>query len=149
MPENSNPAPTLVHSKHDDELVCDIDASPPLLPCAEVDAVCNGAAIVFYGPYHQRKLLLEFSVFFPDEYVGVTLTGYFHYPEKWKNKPPMASKLWKAIQVATGGKARKRQRGLSIKKLFVGKAFRCKLRKSGDGAAAYSTVEQLLESLTG
>ena len=147
--EDSNPAPILVHSKLDDELVCDIDESPPLLPCAEVDAVCNGVTIVLYGPYHQRKLVLDFRVFFPDEYVGVTLNGYFHYPKKWKNKPPVASKLWKAIQVATGGEARKRQRGLSIKKLFVGKAFRCKLRASGEGAAAYSTIEQVLERLTG
>jgi len=105
--ENSNSAPTLVHSKHDDELVCDIDESPPLLPCAEVDAVCNGAAIVFYGPFKQRKLVLEFRVFSPDEYAGVTVKRYFHYPEKWKNKPPIASKLWKAIQVATGGGGKK------------------------------------------
>lgn len=40
-PSPTENRPILLHSQNDDEVLCTIADAPPLLPCREVEAVCQ------------------------------------------------------------------------------------------------------------
>jgi hypothetical protein len=71
---------------------------------------------------------------------------FVRYDRKWKYARE-SSKLFKSACVALG---RRLHRGERItKSLWLRKSFRVRLRQVGEGAAAYSVVDRLLEKLTG
>jgi len=98
---------------------------------------------VYFG---QPKLAFKFTVVEPEIHAGEKLEMFVHNAEKWHGHPPRSSKLHKVAAIALGGPPRKQR---ITKSVFVGKVFRCRLQKVGEGAAAYSVVKELLEKLTG
>ena len=137
---------SLVHdTDQSDEILAQLGDSPPLLQCAEVEAVCMRISKVEYRPFQQVKWVFDFRVFEPDEHAGLRLQMFARIDPRWK-RLPVSSKLWKAVQVASSGDRSVRK---ATKSLFVAKAFRCKLKTCGEGDAAYSTVEKIVEKLTG
>ncbi len=137
---------TLVHdTDQSDEVLAQLGDGPPLLQCAEVKAVCMRISKVEYRPWRQVKWIFDFRVFEPDQYAGLRLQMFVRNDPRWK-RLPVSSKLWKVIQVASGGDRSVRR---VTKSLFVGKAFRCKLKTCGEDDAAYSTIEKIVERLTG
>ena len=61
-------------------------------------------------------------------------------------KVPVSSKLWKMARVANPDL----ENGQEItKKMFTGKMYECKLKKSGVGPAAYTVVDSLIRKLAG
>lgn len=115
-----------------------------LLPCKEVQAICTDVNRAFY--FGQPKLAFKFTVVEPEKYSGEKLEMFVRNAEKWHGHPPRSSKLHKAAAIALGGPPRKQR---ITKSVFVGKEFRCRLKRVGEGTAAYSIVEELLEKLTG
>jgi len=129
----------------DDDTLCTIEEVPALVPCKEVEAVCRDVEKVYYSPYQQEKWVFKFSVVVPEQYAGNVVPMFVRVVKSWKT-PPKASKLFKIACVASGG-LRKGQ--LVTKSMFLNKMFRCQLRQSGKGPAAYTVVEKILEKLTG
>ena len=128
-----------------EDLLAQLGDGPPLLQCAQVEAVCMRISKVEYRPFQQVKWVFDFRVFEPDEHAGLRLQMFARVDPRWK-RLPVASKLWKVVQVASGGDRSVRR---ATKSLFVGKAFRCRVKRCGEGDAAYSTVEMIVEKLTG
>ena len=136
----------VTQTEDENELLCMMGDAPPLLSSDEVLAVCIDVKRTLFKHHRQEKFVFVFRVFSPEEYEGVRLEMFARIDPLWKT-PPRASKLWKTIQVATDGEFRKRQR--VTKKLFKGKAFRCKVKTCGNGPAAYSIIDEILEKIAG
>ncbi len=130
----------------EDEELCVMGDTPPLLPCDEVLAVFTNLQRTLFKPYKQEKFVFELTVFSPEKFEGVKLEMFARIDPSWKS-PPRSSKLWKIIQIVTDGEFRKRQR--VTKNIFIGKAFRCKLKTVGEGPAAYSIIEMIVEKIAG
>jgi hypothetical protein len=118
----------------------------PLLPLSQANAVCLSVTSVDYRPYQRTKLLFKFSIVEPESYAGTILEMFVRTDAKWKTLPP-ASKLLKIACVANGTRLRRGQ--TVVPSMFVHRVFKCRLRKVGEGAAAYTIVDTLLEKLTG
>src|SRR5262245_51251829 len=127
----------------DDETLFTVEEVPTLLPCKEVDAVCRSIKKVHYSPYQQEKWVFAFCVITPEQHAGTVLEMFVRLDRRWK-APPVSSKLFKAACVAT-----RLLKGERItQSMFLNKVFRCQLRKSGKGPAAYTVVDKLMEKLT-
>ena len=130
-----------LHSVEDDTL-CIAEAGPPLLDCDEVEATCVDAGKRHFGQYDQTKLILTFNVYLPEQYEGVQLPMYLTYYKQLA----IRSKMYKLIR-AVVGEVKGKQR--ITKSMFVGRAYRCKLRTVDVDGVRYSVVDEVLEVLTG
>lgn len=131
----------------DDEVLGVCGDSAPLLECAEVEAVCRSVVQKYFGPFSQHKLIYSFSILVPASHIGEVLEMFVRTDPRWKNRPPQSSKLFKIACVAQGRRLRKGER--IVKAMFVHQVFRCRLRRCGTGPAAYSSIDIILEKLTG
>ena len=140
--------PRLVAVRGDDadEVICTFSGDVVLLPCGQVVAVCMhlGEPVYCFG---QRKRQFIFSVIEPDEYAQLKLDMWLRDDPKWDGRPPRASKLFKMTAVALGRLPGRRE--CITTRMFVGKAFRCRLHVSGKGPASYSVIAELLEKVAG
>jgi hypothetical protein len=120
--------------------------SSPLIDCDVLEAVCQAITNTVYGPWNRYVWLFTFSIISPEKYLNQRVQMFVRYDKRWKYARE-SSKLFKSACVALG---RRLYRGERITKSFwLKKAFRMRLRKVGEGAAAYSVVDKLLEKLTG
>ncbi len=126
----------------EDDTLCIAEAGPPLLDCDEVEAICVDVVKRYFGQYDQTKLILTFNVYLPERYVGVQLPLYLTHYER----PGIRSKMYKLIR-AVVGEVKGKQR--ITKSMFVGRAYRCKLRTVDVDGVRYSVVDEVLEVLTG
>jgi len=140
----TNAKPRLLPSSEPEDLLFTTGDCASLLLCEEVQAICQDVKRALY--FGQPKLAFKFTVVEPEKHAGEKLEMFVHNAKKWHGHPPRSSKLHKVAAIALGGPPR-RQR--LTKSVFVGKIFRCRLKSVGQGAAAYSVVENLLEKLTG
>lgn len=126
----------------EDDFLCIAEAGLPLLECDEVEATCVDVVKQEFGQYDQTKLILIFNVYFPERYQCVRLNMYLTHYER----PGMRSKMYKLIRTVVGEVKRKQR---ITKSMFVGRAYRCKLRTVDVDGVRYSVVDEVLEVLTG
>jgi hypothetical protein len=119
----------------------------PLLPISIANAVCLSVNLVRYQPYQRTKLVFKFSLIEPEAHVGTTLEMFVRTEPSWKEKLPPASKLHKIACIANGARLKRGQK--VVPSMFLNRVFKCRLRKVGDGAAAYTIIDTILEKLTG
>src|SRR5436190_1054553 len=133
--QESKPQIALVRPISDDDVLGIAGDSPVLIEASQVDAVCRSIKRVYFGPYKQEKLVFEFTAITPEQYSGQVLQMFVRVDPRWKT-PPSAAKLYKAACVAQG---RHLQKGERIDKtMFLNHVFRCRLTRTGQGAAAYT-----------
>ncbi len=128
--------------------ICGAPDTAPVLPkeVKSVEAVCRGIEIVTFRMFKQTKFIWTFEVLEPADFRNVELKMYARRSDGWKGgRPPKGAKLWKIVQVATGG-VRKKGR-LITSRDFVGKRFRCQLGHS-KGAYPYSVITAITQVLT-
>jgi hypothetical protein len=133
----------LVEVDHDDELLFEAIADPPILirGTALVEARCIAVTRAFY--FNRPKLVFKFKVIEPELYRGQKLEMFARNSPTWKSHPPVSSKLWKIAAVALGRLPEKHDR--VTKSMFLGKTFKCTVGNSGKGVFAYSVVEMISE----
>jgi hypothetical protein len=133
---------------HDeDDVIADAGDGGVLLPVTEVHAICRSMKLVEFRMYRRSKYVLRFDVISPPEYgdgASLSLYMYLRFVRSWRSVPTSSS-LYKAACTAYGRRLRGGER--ITKSLFVGKLFRCRLRTVGEGAAAYSVIDRLIERL--
>lgn len=138
---------SVVPIREDDDLIGVSADGGILLPddITHVDAICVSVTTMYFRMFKRTKMVFTFVVIEGQRVDAGTRLQMFVRFEKWRTVPASA-KLFKVACVALG----KRLQGERItKSLFLKKAFRCRLAKIGDGAAAYSIIEIITEKLTG
>ena len=132
-----------------EEALCRGGEYPPLIAKKpiEVSATCTGVT-TFYA-YGRENLKLTFVVFEPSKHEGVKLFCFAPIRPRWKkSRIPIGAKLGKMIVVATGKRRIRGQSKSSLKRIFVGKAYRCRIRPT-EQDVPYSVVDMILDVLAG
>jgi hypothetical protein len=112
-----------------------------------VDAVCISAKTITFRMFgSRRKLVFDFQIIEPAQYLGTHLEMFVHWDGKWK-VIPRVTKLFRVASIAAVRPIRDVK--MIQPSLFVGKVFRCRVVMSGRAPAAYSVIEMVLEKLTG
>jgi hypothetical protein len=131
----------------EDEDLCPGGEYPPLLTenkSLDVCATCT--AVDIFPAYGRDNYMFTLMVFEPLEYEGTKLHCFAPFRDKWRTRPlPIGSKLFKLAVVATGQRRFRR----ITKKMFLGKAFVCRVRPTGTGDARYSVVDTFIKKLAG
>ena len=148
MTETKSSLKLIEGDPQDDDLICKLDEYPPLLQgikyveaqCIRIEEKC------FWG---RQALKFTFRVTHPEEYEGQELAGlelpmYVNLGGWWggKKRPRKSAKAAKISQVAGCPKHFR-------KSAFIGKIFRCLLKKTRDEAAAYTIIEIVVKKVAG
>ena len=131
------------------DLICELDEYPPLLEGIKyVDAQCIKIEKKFFWG-KREGYEFTFRVVEPEEHQGQKLVGfelpmYVNLGKWWgeKRRPRTSAKAAKIAQVAGCPKRFK-------KSAFMGKIFRCLLKKTSDEAAPYTIIETVVKKVAG
>src|SRR5262249_34047007 len=114
--------------------------------CKTVDATCTKIELHYFPLYKRHGFVFTFAAFQPEKYCNVDLELFVVFDRRW-NSIPRSSKLYKQLCGALGRHPRKGER--LCKGTFLHQAFRCSASTVGNGAAAYTKIETLIERLAG
>ena len=128
----------------DNDVIGIVGEVSSLIACDVVEAVCQSIEYAHYRPFHETRLVFTFRIVEPAALNDQRVQMFCRIDKSWKFVPESAA-VFKAACVALG---RRLHRGEKItKNIFLRHLYRCRLRTSGKGPAAYTVVDRLLERL--
>jgi hypothetical protein len=128
----------------DDDVIGTAGEVSPLIACDTVDAICRSVEATYYQPYHETRIVLTFKIVEPAALANQRVQLFCRKNDRWKYTPE-SSALFKAACAAQGRRLHRDEK--ITKKMFLNHMFRCRLRASGKGHAAYTVVDKIIERL--